>query len=696
MLKNPLKIYLADLTYDTIVLQTPVFPLNIGFIASYCIKRFGSKVDITLFKYIDELDRAINEAPPDILGMSNYVWNHRIGLEMFRMLTQKNPYALKIWGGPNFPMDPSSQKKFLSRFPEVDVYVPIEGEVGFTNIIESVLEVDSKEEVREQVLSKPIENCIFLGLDRKMQYTFTSYRMKNLDEIPSPYLTGHMDKFFDERLSPMVQTNRGCPFTCTFCVDGADAVRKVNSFSIERVRADIKYIANHVTKKMHDMEISDLNFGMYRRDLEICDYLDEIKKEYDFPHNIHVTTGKNNKERIIESIKRLDGTIHFSMSVQSMDEQVLENIRRDNISVEKMMALAPAIKNSGLDTDCELILALPGESFKSHLQTLGEVLRANMNHILIYSCMMLIGSELDTPEQRKKWDIKTKFRILVRDFVKLSNGKKVIEIEEIITSTNSMTFDEYLDCREVDFAVFASNANPVFKPLLKLLREHDVDLIKLFYGMTKHTNNNLTIQKIFNQFRQLNINELWNSPEEIEAHYQSEAEYQKLLNGEDSFNIMYYSTGQLIAENIVEWLEYTIKLAYDLLKETKKFDNELDEQFLEVANYCKGASYNIMGKDRMLTNPEFVFNYDIKEWLNDTNGSLLSNFKLSSPSRIMFCLTDEQYNLVQENLNIYGKNVFFWLSPRKGETFGILMTTFWRQPINVMHKNKSVQLSRET
>ena len=88
-MKTPIKIYLADLTYDTVVLQTAVFPLNVGYIASYCKKRFGDKVDITLFKYIDELDRAINESPPDILGMSNYVWNHRVSLEMFRMLSKK-------------------------------------------------------------------------------------------------------------------------------------------------------------------------------------------------------------------------------------------------------------------------------------------------------------------------------------------------------------------------------------------------------------------------------------------------------------------------------------------------------------------------------------------------------------------------------------------------------------------------------
>ena len=73
-----LKIYLGDLTYDTIVLANDVFPLNIGFVASYTLNKFKEFVDITLFKYIDELEKAIIESPPDILALSNYCWNERI------------------------------------------------------------------------------------------------------------------------------------------------------------------------------------------------------------------------------------------------------------------------------------------------------------------------------------------------------------------------------------------------------------------------------------------------------------------------------------------------------------------------------------------------------------------------------------------------------------------------------------------
>ena len=41
---KPLKIYLCDLTYDSISLATDAFPLNIGFVAAYCKNKFKERV----------------------------------------------------------------------------------------------------------------------------------------------------------------------------------------------------------------------------------------------------------------------------------------------------------------------------------------------------------------------------------------------------------------------------------------------------------------------------------------------------------------------------------------------------------------------------------------------------------------------------------------------------------------------------
>ena len=58
-------------------------------------------------------------------------------------------------------------------------------------------------------------------------------QLKNLDEIPSPYLTGLCDKLLAENFIPMVETKRGCPFKCTFCESGDDHYNRIFSNSFE-------------------------------------------------------------------------------------------------------------------------------------------------------------------------------------------------------------------------------------------------------------------------------------------------------------------------------------------------------------------------------------------------------------------------------------------------------------------------------
>ena len=132
---------------------------------------------------------------------------------------------------------------------------------------------------KEILFKKPIDGCVSRNPDGLVQFSMPKMRIKELDEIPSPYLTGIMDKFFDGELTPMIQTNRGCPFTCTFCVDGADTVNRVNQFGLDRVSLELNYIGKHIPKNINTLQISDLNFGMYPRDLEICDDIVGIQKK---------------------------------------------------------------------------------------------------------------------------------------------------------------------------------------------------------------------------------------------------------------------------------------------------------------------------------------------------------------------------------------------------------------------------------
>ncbi len=656
-LTKPLKIYLGDLTYNTVTLSTNAFPLNIGYIASYCKSLFGDKVDISLFKYISDLEDAIGNSPPDVLGLSNYAWNRKISLEMSRILFEENPNAITVFGGPNFPQDFKSQEKFLKTFPEIDVYVPGEGEIGFSNVISFLLENLSKSNLKKLIHSSSIQGCAILKENNKIEYSIPTNRLKDLDEIPSPYLNGFMDEFFDGQLYPMLQTNRGCPFLCSYCVDGQTSVNQVNKFSLNRVLDEINYIAKKVPSSTHSMHISDLNFGMIPRDLEICKALAETRRNYNYPTRVLATTGKNSKERIIDAIKLLDGAMRIYMSVQSMDTEVLTNIRRANISLEQMLALSPAIKEAGLRTTSEVILGLPGETYASHLQTLRDLISAKLDAIEVYTCMLIDGSELNTPEERNKWDFKSKFRILPRDFVKLKSGKKILEIEEVVVGSNALSFDEYVELRLIAFCLYVTNIGIVYDAPIKLLRENNIHPFELFYRIVKDLSTAPSqIQKIFEGFKNATIDELWDSPEEIESHYQNDDQFQKLVNGEAGFNVIQSFHALVTSEYMQDWTNYALDITHKILNENGLFNSEIEQQFSDVENFCKGLSHNVMNIDRMETNPQFSFVYDIQKWLDNSDDRLLKTFMFPDTTNIKFYLTDEQFKIVQDEINLHGSD----------------------------------------
>ena len=675
---RPLKIYLGDLTYTTVTLATEAFPLNVGYVASYCKKLFGDDVEITLFKYIDEIDKAVNENPPDILGLSNYCWSHNVSYEIFKMCKKTNPNVVTIWGGPNFPIDFPSQKKFMERYKEVDIYVPTEGEIGFSNVVKKVLESNSIDEVKQKITQNPIDGCVSRNEQGQIQCTIPTLRISSLDEIPSPYLNGMMTKFFDGKLTPMLQTNRGCPFHCTFCTDGRDEVNKVNSFDIKRVQSEIQYIAEHIPKNTHSLHISDLNFGMYPRDIEICESLAKIQEKFGYPKYIKCTTGKNQKDKIIKAIKKLNKSLRVTMSVQSLDPDVLNNIRRDNISVDHMLALYPAIKEADLQTTSEVILGLPGETYSNHIQTLRDLIRAKMDEIVVHTCMLLDGSEMNLPEERKKWGMKTKFRALQRDFAELSSGKKVIEYEEVVVGSNTMTFEEYIKLRILAFIIFVTNQGIVFDAIQKLLREQDIDVFELYYGMlTNKKNSSGKTQKVIEQFKQATIDELWDSPQELLENFQKDSEYKKLLDGEAGTNVIYHYKAVVISEYMDDWTEHVIEAARILIKNSNNYNDEFENQFESVANYCKGLSHNVLGQDRLDTNPQYEFEYDIPSWLSSKTNLKLNNFKLDAKLKISFQLDDEQFKMVQDNIDIYGHSRI-----GKSKTLKMLPNQkLWRHPL---------------
>jgi len=651
---RPLNIYLGDLTYTTLSLAADASPLNIGFIAAYAAKSFGKEIDLRLFKYVEDLEQAIHEKPPDILGLSNYPWNFNLGLEFFRMTRAVSPQTICVMGGPNIPLEDEARSQFVKRNPLIDFYAYLEGEEAFAALVARAFETGAD---REKMKSTPIDGFIHRMSDTEVMKGTMLARRRNLDEIPSPYLTGYMDKFFDGKLVPMIETNRGCPFSCTFCHEGNQLISKVNHFSMERVKAELDYIAAAVQRApflISNLMFADPNFAMYERDYEIVEHIERIQQRQNWQRSILASIGKNKKERIAKAVRKLNGSMSLGMSVQSMDPVVLQEIKRDNISTSQMMALASVYQELGLPTLSELILGLPGDSYERHVKSLSDVVEAGIDVIDVYTCILLNGTELNTALSRATYKIGSHFRILPRSFAKLQNGRIAVEIEEVVSSTSTMPFEDYVEARKLHLMVAVICNGGDFGPLLRLLRQKQVPIIGLLQRLVAEIKwAPASVQAIFNSFVRLTKEELWDSEEELRAYVCAENNYEKLLKGEIGINLIQTHTAMSLAV-MDDWVKYVFQTANAMLGDDIHSDAESSAIFADIQAFCAGRVHNIWGSDRNEDSPCVLLRYDIASWMRSPLSMPLSQYKFRSPVLYQFGFSEAKKEEMAAQIQRHG------------------------------------------
>jgi len=366
MNKKPL-IYIADLTYDTILISNETFPIGIGYVVAYANKYLSDSFDIKLFKFPNDLFGAIDSETPDILGMSSFPWNRNLSLRVAEYYKKIKPDGVVVLGGNSLPHETERQVGFFKKETNVDLLVLYDGEYGFLELLKTYLK--EKGSYKQIFSGEPIDGCIFWSRDEKFLKTGKSIaRLKNLDDIPSPYLTGLMDPFFENmKMTPIVQSTRGCPFSCSYCWAANKYNRNTRHFSIDRVNAELDYIAERRKDKINRLLIfADSNFGMFRKDEEITEKIASLQKSYNFPSSFNAPCGKDNKDRVLRMLKNLKN-VNPSVSIQSTDLQIQKNVARTPIILNEYKEVVDQIHQFGLRVQTGIITGLPGETKQTHL-----------------------------------------------------------------------------------------------------------------------------------------------------------------------------------------------------------------------------------------------------------------------------------------------------------------------------------------
>lgn len=617
-----------------------MFPLNIGFLASYAKKVFGNEVDIELFKYPGDLIKRLKNDPPHILGLSNYTWSANLNNEVSKLAKSLDGRTMVVWGGPNVNQTDDGYGAFFKKNPMVDFYVINEGEIGFANLLERFIEngadiAKSKE--------GPIDGCAFFNgvpvCGRRLE------RIEDLDRVPSPYLTGTLDKFFDYDLIPIVETNRGCPFTCTFCAQGFVSQHKVKLFDINRVLDELDYIADHVNKT-NLLCFADANFGISKRDIKIAERIRLLQQTKDYPRRCTINWVKT--KRSIEIAEIMGEATYLVSSLQSLDPVALKNIKRSNIDSKHFREIVDHVNEAGGVSGTEIILALPGETKESHLTSLRTLFGWNVSYIICYNCLLIDGSELTLPEGRKRFELATKFRLIDSAFGQYDDVLS-FECEEGIRSTSTMSEEEILFFRPVHWLIqFFWNYRCYFD-LMKFIYSKGINPVDFIVAVIENSGHApQSVRSIFSDFRDEARNEWFDTPESLRSYYGKPDNFTFIREGGvGKMNGKY--TWRVILECKRDFDSYIGSLASGMLPACKS----------EIADLVKFASYALLdfsnGIDFGATR-EVTFEHDILAWReNGYEGDLIKK----------------------------KNNSFFYFSGEKEKALNVLLDQYRHQNMNV-------------
>ena len=689
---SEVKIWLVDPTYTQQQISSESMPSAVGGIATFSEANLKLKYPIRLFKYPEKLAKALDNEIPDIIGFSNYMWNCELSLTLARRIKEYSADTIVVMGGPNYPVVPSEQEAFLRKHTEIDFYVKGEGELAFANLVAELIRADMK----KNNLKNEIPSIHYIMSDGRAQITSSVERIKDLTEIPSPYLAGKLDEFFDGKLQPVVQTTRGCPFGCTFCVEGMSYYTKIYRSSQEKTNQELHYIGSKMQQLKNnggrnDLWVVDSNFGMYTQDLDTCRSIAECQAKYNWPDYIQCDTGKNNKPRVLSAAKLVKGAMRLSGSVQTLDSDVLNNIKRSNISGDDLMQLAVEAAEIEADSRSEIILALPGESLKSHFQTINTVIDARFNHVNTYQLMMLPGTEIDSPETRKKFEMKTRFRVLPRCFGYFEVLQKQVvaaEIEEVCISTNTLSFEDYVKCRIMHLLIHIFHNDGLFDSALKFIKFLKLSPYKWLELLFQE---NMTggVKELFEKYEEDTRQELWLNRDELLHNTQNPGVIDSYISGEIGYNLLFLHKAIAISKFVPELKKFAKLTLEKLLIENKKDTKENLDFLNDALNYDACCITNLFANAGKI--PTTNIKYDIRKFISEKN-IIIEKLLFPKPVTFSFILDDYQKDIIKRSLELYG-NTDLGISRTITKVF---VKKILRNGLNTSEKQKSAKITENS
>lgn len=362
-------------------------------------ERFGyarevaiSTREFSLFRHgAREIAQAINAEGADVVGLSVYIWNYALILELVPLLRGR-----VILGGPQLT---GIERQLLARFPALEAVVTGEGEQVFVDLV--------------RFFCGEIPLRAVPGITTPL---FQNPPPPALDLATLPLMYEAMLEAHPGLNWISFQASRGCPFGCRYCCWGGS--RKLRYSPLANVLAELEAILRHDSITSIYFCDSDILLD-HERALAILEFIIARKPGLDvrFEFNAEHLT-----DAILGCIERLPAT-EINFGLQTVNPKALENIgrrfRREMFEANFAKAAARFAERITLD----LIYGLPGDDYAGFKQSMDYALSLGaVRRVLTNPLLVLPGSEFHRNMERYGFVLRGPDSFVVESCASFSRG----------------------------------------------------------------------------------------------------------------------------------------------------------------------------------------------------------------------------------------------------------------------------------
>lgn len=447
-------------------------PYSVGILWSYANSFTDIQNNYVLNNVVfkrDKVKKVAKElAKNDIVAFSTYIWNRNYNYALAKLIKEINPQTFILFGGPEPAI---TDTEFFVKHPYIDAVAMLEGEDTFVDILRFFRNPDVYHGIP--------------GLYTPLQKNEMRPRLTNFKIESSPYLSGFFDKIVldnpDCNWIATLETNRGCPYQCTFCDWGSLTYAKIKNFEVDRVISEIEWISKN---KCIGLFIADANFGTFiQRDEIFLDKIIEVTKTTGYPKFFSLNWAKNQKEYVVQMAKKwIDAKIRapaLTVSLQTLEPQVLKNIKRTNMDINRITELFTLCEQQEVPVITDLILGLPGETLSGWKNNYYKLFAAGNHHgIQVHQSQILENAEMNL-KQKEEFNLVT---VLTNDYMTEFGKEEIREGIEIVVASNTMSSNDMLDAAIFNWFINTTHVSGTTSIISRFLNKYKNISYEDFYN----------------------------------------------------------------------------------------------------------------------------------------------------------------------------------------------------------------------